>query len=275
MCYHFYCKMNHPIQIILNLQLTTDTNELIIDGKTMNNELKEILIEQHPMQTTHTPEHYPTTKASLWQEEYQLHSDLENIIHMRAHGQELRDYIIERTQWQPSIFNLVHWPVFYYYYKQQSSRKQMRICKYVHDWQNVGSQKFKIDKKTKEELCPMGCGCQESPMHYWYCKDPSFEGVREDHLTQLEEYLDKIKTSPNIKQHILTCLHYWIQAQADTPITITRDSEGTQDLLSSTVEQQNEIGWEHFLKGRITYQWTQLQDSHCQEEGIEPKYHGF
>ena len=38
---------------------------------------------------------------------------------------------------------------------------------------------------------------------------------------------------------------------------------------------QNEIGWDHFLKGRICKQWIELQDYHCINNGIQPKYHGF
>lgn len=188
---------------------------------------------------------------------------------------ELQDYIIERAQWQPATFNIIQWPSFALFYQKQSSRKQTRISKYVHDWQNVGLQKIKIDHKTTEELCPMGCGCPETPMHCCYCGDLAYEGVRQDHLTQFDKYLDQIQTSPQIKQHIVSCISYWINSQTEYPISVERDSEGNQDLLSTTVEQQNEIGWGHFLKGRLSYNWLNLQDQYCQNKGIEQKYHGF
>lgn len=95
----------------------------------------------------------------------------------------------------------------------------------------------------------MGCGCPETPMHFWYCEDPAYEGVRQDHLNQFDEYLEEIKTDQQIKHHIVSCISYWIKDQHDYPISVERDPEGNQDLLSMTVEQQNEIGWGHFLKG--------------------------
>ena len=50
-----------------------------------------------------------------------------NLIHFYAHGEDLRNYLIERAQWQPETFNKIAWPTFAVFYKKQSSRKQTRI----------------------------------------------------------------------------------------------------------------------------------------------------
>lgn len=156
-----------------------------------------------------------------------------------------------------------------------TSRKRTLTCKYVHDWQNVGTQKEKIDIQTTESCCPMECGQPETPMHFWYCDDPALSGIREDLLKTFEEHLNINKTSPTITHTIMQCISYWIHAQEYYPITVTRDDQGQQDSLLTAVHSQNEIGWEHFLKGRISNKWLELQEQYKDEELLPPNHDGF
>ena len=112
-------------------------------------------------------------------------------------------------------------------------------------------------------------------MHFWYCNDPEFTGVREYLLQTLDEQLETIQTSPSTRQTIIQCISYWVHAQEYYPILVNRYKQGQQDELSSAVHSQNKIGWEHFLKGRLSHKWLTLQDHYCKDEQLSPNHNNF
>jgi hypothetical protein len=61
----------------------------------------------------------------------------------------------------------------------RQASKRIKVAKYIHNWQNVGSQKLKHHQSSKntekeeEEItdkCPFGCGQSEIPQHYLRCQ---------------------------------------------------------------------------------------------------------
>lgn len=113
--YHLYQKLHRPIFLSKNPDLKQE-KELITDGENLRKELKDSLLEQREEQPDEMPipslPHYPSTCASLWKNKFQLHSDIDNLIHFYAHREDLQKYIIERAQWQPETFNKIIWPAF-------------------------------------------------------------------------------------------------------------------------------------------------------------------
>ena len=77
----------------------------------------------------------------------------------------VQTYLCQRNEWTPETF-------------KQPMAKRIKVPKYVHDWQNTGSQKEKFARSNhrKEPLdeaeyqafsqCPMNCGEHEGPQHY-------------------------------------------------------------------------------------------------------------
>ena len=48
--------------------------------------------------------------------------------------------------------------------KKQTSAKQTRLAQPMFEWQNVGTQKEKIE--NVDNKCPTKCGAVEVPCHY-------------------------------------------------------------------------------------------------------------
>ena len=274
--HHLYLRYNHPIVLQPNPSLITKNDELIIDGQGMHDDLKNVTIEQFETTPTHhNLHHIHTSQATLWNQQFLLHTNIPHLIHHYSHGPQLIEYLLERNHWTPTTFQQIAWQPFEAFMQGQTSRKRTLTCKYVHDWQNVGTQKEKIDEATTESCCPMECGKTETPMHFWYCDDPALSGIREDLLRTFEEHLQTNKTAPTVTHTIMQCISYWIHAQETYPILVTRDEHGQQDALSTAVHSQNEIGWEHFLKGRFSIKWLDLQHKYCKEEQLPPTQDGF
>ena len=215
-------------------------------------------------------QHFYSAIASLWSGDNLLHSNIPNQIHDKFHGPTLRTYITERASWDDETFDKVDWEALQIYYQKQSHRQRTHLCKYIHQWQNVGKQKARIDQHTEEQACPFNCGGIEEPSHYWYCKAEAMRKVISMKLTEFGQFLHDIETEKHVLWVITTCLEFHLAGDDDSEFvnpSTKRDQAGNENLLSKTLTDQREIGWDHFLRGRLSLGWRALQDKHFKTTG--------
>eukprot|EP00957_Ditylum_brightwellii_P208376 15357090-Ditylum_brightwellii.AAC.1 len=67
-----------------------------------------------------------------------------------------------------------------------------------------------------------------------------------------------MKTTSIIKQNLYYKVCQWCKLNCDTIPEIPSDATG--DLLCTMVEYQAEIGWDNFVKGRVSKHWSFAQD---------------
>jgi hypothetical protein len=84
---------------------------------------------------------------------------------------------------------------------------------------------------------------------------------RESYLDSLRKLLDKLKTQPDLKMIPLTGVAGALLDPRDEMSTSNR--EPSFKLL---VHSQNEIGWNHLLKGRFSHHWIQLQQAYINQD---------
>ena len=136
-----------------------------------------------------------------------------------------------------------------------TKHQQTNTCKFIHGWQNVGAQKYLINKNTTEHLCPFGCDSVEIQHHYLYCKEPAIMGERELHLSQLFNKLKHLDTAPFLLllwQHYLTDhLNYSgpNPNREDQPHPFPPSLINIQCLetFSKAIISQTSIGWDQFF----------------------------
>eukprot|EP00957_Ditylum_brightwellii_P150030 11425775-Ditylum_brightwellii.AAC.1 len=79
-----------------------------------------------------------------------------------------------------------------------------------------------------------------------------------------------MKTNPIIRQVIVYKVQQWLGIFA-TPPEIPRDALG--DHLTNAVSSQQELGWDNFIKGRISTDWGDTQAAHFQHIMIYSTMH--
>jgi hypothetical protein len=67
-----------------------------------------------------------------------------------------------------------------------------------------------------------------------------------------------------VKQLISTNLHHWLES---TGIIETCDENSNPEMNKASKEQCN-IGWKHFLRGRLTIKWGYIMQQHLDKEKI-------
>ena len=105
-------------------------------------------------------------------------SNIAEVLCHQEHGPPLKDYLLQKNQWTEEEFSTIDWNAFNKACSDKPRRQQTQVCKMIHGWQNVGTQKHRINNQTAEHQCPFGCNQIETQHHYLYCPDPTAQTTR-------------------------------------------------------------------------------------------------
>jgi len=150
--------------------------------------------------------------------------------------------------------------------------KRIKVSKYIHDWQNTGSQKEKFarsqhrkDPLEEEECqafsrCPMNCGECEHPHHYLHCT----KNLKPDEtircVQSIATWMMKAGTSNTLKIIILMAMNAWLtEGTLELEWNFPEDEDHAG--LTQALAEQQQIGWHNFFKCRISQTWTAIRQS--------------
>jgi hypothetical protein len=111
----------------------------------------------------------------------------------------------------------------------------------------------------------------ETITHILRCKSPAREALRQQWLQELEEYMESHYTPKIVTQVIIHGVKGWFedcQVPVDPEIL---DSASPQ--LKKAIKEQGKIGWDHFIKGRISREWASFINHALKETDQATKYY--
>ena len=126
---------------------------------------------------------------------------------------------------------------------------------------NTGEQKVKINSNAVGD-CPICGKVEESCIHLLKCEHIEAETTRAAAVTKLKGDLRKLKTAPIITTVLIYKINQWFGNTGDRPPQIPDDEVGLQ--LSLAIEEQADIGWENFMKGRVSKKWGERHKYYTQ-----------
>ena len=202
-------------------------------------------------------------------------NNLREYLLMKRHGKDLMEYLIRKHNWKAHIPAIIDWNGLDQYLKKSGILKRLKILQLQNDWQNVGIQKKKFNaardntrKSTlppvtkiqrDEEKCPAHCGETEGYLHYMQCTADIMKKERQSLLSQCRKELTKMDTYPGIIDATIWCmLKYCDKSMADEYSVKLKEWEN-DTLLPIILTNQQSIGYDLFLKGIITKEWTFAQ----------------
>ena len=139
--------------------------------------------------------------------------------------------------------------------KGSSVYKRHFVSKHSTGHCSVGVMMKKRGFRT-DSRCPRCKNPDESVIHVIVCQHPSASEIWNEQMSNLKQWLRSQKTNSNIIEAIIHNLKK------------LRKSGGIyghhyQDInMRKAVQEQNNIGWDHLLLGRISNRWSFLQDCH-------------
>jgi hypothetical protein len=189
------------------------------------------------------------------------------------HWQGLINYIIKKSKWSTSTFNLVHWDSHELAVNRLSRPNQVMVAKLQHNLVNTNSQNAKYYRKCHS--CPCCKSTEETLAHVFSCtSDGSTENCLKD-ISTLQDDLASIKTPPKVISTIVHGITMWVRHQTEEDLRVhalmVGSLRGPEVLLTAAfTEQFQSIGWYHFLLGCLISYWGKVAAAYTKTK--DPSY---
>jgi hypothetical protein len=138
------------------------------------------------------------------------------------------------------------------------------ILKFIHDRlpTKVRDNRY-YSFRTKH--CNHCQGEHEDDDHIIRCLSINRSKSRQAWFNNISDYLSEDHTPPTVKNSILFHFHKWIES-LDTNETVQADEN---DRIFKAINQQYNIGWKHFVRGRLSIEWGNIVQSHLEVNNIK------
>ena len=206
-----------------------------------------------PLQTSNRRPLYPHTKVGFYSKDGIFIGNVRQYLLNQINGKNLLRYLNGKYGWNTAIISLIDWHALEVALRSQTSTRQTRLAQIMHDWQNVGTQKVKIDPTTTAK-CPTQCGETKDPAHYLRCQHPLMQSERLKLQNELLKQMDKMDTHPGIKTAIIRLLHNECTKEDKIKIT-TLDEEH----IFNATQDQILLGHNALEKGYLSKHWNKAQ----------------
>ena len=169
----------------------------------------------------------------------------------------IQHLMLKNPSWTDTILQSIDWNAIKIHLQKQPATRVTNIIKLVHGWQNDGYQKGLFYGITDASMCPTGCGQLETRQHYMRCTAPTLgASYSQLHLAFKRTHVGLHTAKPiyDIMLYILKCIR-----TDETPILVQYfESDMARATQEAWMEQQK-IGWEQLLKGRLSSKWGAAQ----------------
>jgi hypothetical protein len=152
------------------------------------------------------------------------------------HDDQLKHYILRKTQWSATVFNKVSWKAHQRAFSRMTKFQQIASAKLVHNLANFNRQNILLYKSTP--LCPLCNEYEETFQHVLQCREASALNHREAQLNTLETHLVNIQTPREIVRAILHGFREWQDSRQQSRAVTFGSVYGPDVLLTLAYHEQ-------------------------------------
>jgi hypothetical protein len=216
---------------------------------------------------------HPEYEAELEHDKSIITSKLSQIAISAVHTATLKHYIIKCANWHPATFDKVDWEAHKRAFNKFNHTQRISITKLAHGLYHTNLTDMRYYGNSDQ--CPCCQGATETLQHVFTCPSPDTADNRKITRTSLQSHLEHINTPPKIVHAIIHGLTQWEETVNTTSSNSSVPFRGTVlpadcILVQAYLEQSNEIGWLHFLHGRISTKWSCAYQSYHSKPHQEP-----
>jgi hypothetical protein len=196
--------------------------------------------------------------ASLFIRGEKITSNWKERLTQQLLDRDLQEYLMEKEQWMTHSFQHICWKRNETALKRISKAIQAQTAKMCHNLRNTGAQHVQWYGEAKP--CYM-CGDNEDWRHVITCKSLDAELIIADSWIKFRKVIEKWGISQDIWIAIENRLHHYTmnpkKRDRDNTPTDTSPPFGPtlyvpRNRLKLAFRAQSQIGWENFLKGRLS-----------------------
>ena len=208
---------------------------------------------------------FPASKLMLYINNRPITSKYKESLKSAYLSQGLRKHMITQFVWKDHIPDNIWWAIHGKGLKILSFNDRMRIQKFIHNRMATNYRQSKYCSYITDK-CTMCSHSVEKEDHILKCLSPSRQGIREEWISSLRRFLMNDHTHPVVCIAIISGVQAWLDNKAPPKIHILIPNASTH--LIKAYEQQTEIGWDHFVRGRLSIQWSYLCQHYLDQHNI-------
>ena len=145
-------------------------------------------------------------------------NDIEPLIYDKIRGGDLRDYLMRKNKWTPTIIESINWNGLEKVLTNMVFHRRLTLLQLIHNWQNVGSQKQRFLESAEPSLpkemsqtgelrrqyqnqvgkYPFQCGLKEDALHFIHCSSIKAFNGQAQLIKKIRANLTRYDTHPTI-----------------------------------------------------------------------------
>ena len=224
------------------------------------------------------PPPFPTTRISLIIAGKRVTSKMTHQVEEAIHLPHLKQYRNHKYSWAPHIWDTIDWNSFDIATKRQQSGFKRFIHRFTSEWLPVGARTKFYNRENQAKCISCDSAHDESHAHVFQCPNPRRQNHILNQILQLMSILRKKYTYKPLIKIIQSNLIKWSRGEQLESLPLPQNPSKYDHILQEAVVEQNNIGWDHMLKGWISKKWGQAQEEFYKERSqqdtrINLQYH--
>ena len=184
-------------------------------------------------------------------------------------SQGITTYMQQKYKWTTRIMENIWWRVHGMALQSLKPSARQIIQKFIFDYWACNEREAKI-YTFRTPQCETCVHKIETVNHILQCIDPKRRSIWKEMLDKLKEFFKKWKTPQGVQTCIIAGLESWGLRQQ--PPDLETIYPNASHILTKAYKEQNTIGWDHFIRGRLTSLWGRFinHDIHAQYQQNMP-----
>jgi hypothetical protein len=183
----------------------------------------------------------PHSEITLSYQGVPLLTNIRSTLRNLLHKDQITSTICKQEGWSEQLFHQVDWEAHEFALLRTWSCKRIAYIKLSHALLNTNVQNRKFYRKS--DLCPCCAGHPETLTHVFTCQSPEVAEFRTKQQEILWHNLSLIQTPDEILDAIKLGI-----------LSLNREPT-SKDTCPPVFQHQSRLGWEAFLRGRISFMW--------------------
>jgi hypothetical protein len=197
-------------------------------------------------------------------------ADYTKVLRKAYLSMDLREYLIKSNKWKNNIIDKIWWEGYENSINSINPSKKRFIQKFVHKKlpTNYRQNKYYDYKTSLCSQCNEEIETQEHMIRCTGCRLRT--GTRKKYILDLENIMEKHRINKSTTMVIKHCVNKWLHDEPSEYIDkLVPDASYT---LKRAYKEQSEIGWDNWMKGRISIEWGTLVNHDIKNQDSLIKY---
>ena len=200
----------------------------------------------------HTPPlDLPFEKMSLWHDNIKIYRNYRKTMSQKCHILKVRQYYCRKYGWTRHNFDDVNWDAVDGAMQLSTPTTTKWIsklsCGFVGLAKTLARREYWLDS-----MCPRCNHHTEDNIHLITCPHVDIRSKLNSALLELENWMTSTGSSPHLSFEIIRSIKHWVDCQTMNGF----------DTTIPAIQRQLDIGWSHFMFGRISIAITSHQQNY-------------